>query len=58
MKHFLIAFDNIDHLIKDEYSAFLDFIKDMSSKTKVKFVFTSCRFLPGLFKANCGIKKL
>ena len=49
MKSFLIAFDNIDHMIKDEYTNFLHFMKDLSQKTKVKFLFTSARFQPTLF---------
>ena len=58
MKHFLIAFDNIDHLVKDEYDSFLKFMQELSQKTKVKFIFSSSRFTPSLFKHNCGIKKL
>lgn len=58
MKNFLIAFDNIDHMDKDEYTNFLNFMKDLSQKTKVKFLFTSSRFQPALFQGSCGIKKL
>lgn len=58
MKSFLIAFDNIDHLMKNEFTSFLNFMKELSQKTKVKFLFTSSRFQHNLFNENCGIKKL
>jgi hypothetical protein len=56
----MFALDNIDHLEKEEYSRFLEFIIDLSQTTMVKFLYTSDRFMPGMamMQGDIGVKLL
>lgn len=58
LKHFMFAFDNIDHLEKNEYTRFVQFMIDLAQNTKVKFLFTSERYQPSLFQGDIGVKLL
>ena len=58
MNKFMFALDNIDHLEKLEYTRFLEFIVELSQSTKVKLLFTSDKFVPGMNDGDFGVKCL
>ena len=56
-KKFLVSIDNLDHLRKESYDKFLEFLFEVSSE-HLKIIFTSYKFNPEQFKEGFAVKKI